>query len=993
MPKRKRQQAFTQASSRRNPGKVTSSSLLAKNPFEVRQNAKSKSTIIGRIKGSDRNMATARANQVSARQDTLLKEYKRRTGANHANEFKDARFTGDMGGGGGGGGAGVSEEDAALLRFQKLRTKQIRKESKFNLRDEDSETLTHGGMALADDLKNAFGPADADDPDQAGLNKEMVEQLHFGGGAAEARGGGTLEERRKSRREVMDEIIAKSKAYKAERQADKRTQEDVTDKLDAEFDDLQALLEMRPQKGAADAPPRPKLDAFDISTRTLGFEARARASDRTKSAEEEAEEEKAALEELERKRVARMKGEDGFFRDEGEEGGAGGGRGKGKKRGATTDDDLDGMNYKLDGDDGDSEDADDSSEAELASDSDEEEQESDLEEESEEEECVDEKGNPRRRRRVKPDADMASDSDDDRPEDPRRRKVYHQAGPGLGNSDGEEEEEMETRGDDGGNDAAAAEAADRALDEGAENSDADEEALVTRDAAAAAAEIPFIFRCPATLAQFVALLKRHSHSAADEQTIVDRICTCNSARLGPVNRTRMGTFVAVLLKRLRQVARRAPTAQNRTRADNLGVTIFKLAGELSQPAAAAFRAHLGELNSRTALSSGAPSAWPHSGDLAQLRLAASVFPATDYKHEVLTPAALLLGRLLLHAPVRNGGGPDGFGAHVRDLAAALLSCAALFQLVSEARRFAPEVLAFLGAFFAHVAPGGGPPADGAADVFVVRSAGRLGAACAPQLAWVREFGGKWKAPKKAAAKAKAKGAAALPKISLAWCASDGGDAAPDDAGEAAVALLGGALHLALHVATAYNAEPFDALPEALAPLTTALGALSEGFAPRSPELGALLARTLAKLRKTTAKVIGARKPLRLQVSAPVPIRSMAPRFEENYDHRRDLDPDKERAEIKKLKRELTRERRGAAKELRKDATFLAREQMKEQEERDAERKGELHANRVWLDQQDAGFNQMVRQGHALMEGGGRVEMSGGGSMKSTGKQRKKTIIR
>ena len=140
-------------------------------------------------------------------------------------------------------------------------------------------------------------------------------------------------------------------------------------------------------------------------------------------------------------------------------------------------------------------------------------------------------------------------------------------------------------------------------------------------------------------------------------------------------------------------------------------------------------------------------------------------------------------------------------------------------------------------------------------------------------------------------------------------------------------------------------------------------------------------------------MIEARRPLRLQVSAPVPIRSMAPRFEEHYDHRKDLDPDKERAEIKRLKRELHKERRGAAKELRKDAAFLEREKARETEERDAERKGELHANRVWLDQQDAGFNQMVRKGGALMEGGGRVALGGGGSMNSTGKQRKKTIIR
>ena len=52
-----------------------------------------------------------------------------------------------------------------------------------------------------------------------------------------------------------------------------------------------------------------------------------------------------------------------------------------------------------------------------------------------------------------------------------------------------------------------------------------------------------------------------------------------------------------------------------------------------------------------------------------------------------------------------------------------------------------------------------------------------------------------------------------------------------------------------------------------------------------------------------------RTPLRLQSlqKVAVPIRSQRPMFDENYIVKKDNDPDKERAELKSLKRKLKRE--------------------------------------------------------------------------------------
>ncbi|KAF2218044.1 hypothetical protein CERZMDRAFT_6600, partial [Cercospora zeae-maydis SCOH1-5] len=80
----------------------------------------------------------------------------------------------------------------------------------------------------------------------------------------------------------------------------------------------------------------------------------------------------------------------------------------------------------------------------------------------------------------------------------------------------------------------------------------------------------------------------------------------------------------------------------------------------------------------------------------------------------------------------------------------------------------------------------------------------------------------------------------------------------------------------------------------------------------------------------------ARRPLELHHHRPQPIRTSIPKFEENFNPDKHYDPDKERSEANKLKKEYKRERKGALRELRKDANFVAREQLRDKRERDAE---------------------------------------------------------
>lgn len=79
-----------------------------------------------------------------------------------------------------------------------------------------------------------------------------------------------------------------------------------------------------------------------------------------------------------------------------------------------------------------------------------------------------------------------------------------------------------------------------------------------------------------------------------------------------------------------------------------------------------------------------------------------------------------------------------------------------------------------------------------------------------------------------------------------------------------------------------------------------------------------------------------RRPLRLQAHKAIAIASYIPKFTSsgNSTYLRAQDPDRERAEASKLRREYKQERKGAIKELRKDAKFMAGVVHQQQQEKD-----------------------------------------------------------
>ncbi|KAF1959093.1 Nop14-like protein [Byssothecium circinans] len=95
-----------------------------------------------------------------------------------------------------------------------------------------------------------------------------------------------------------------------------------------------------------------------------------------------------------------------------------------------------------------------------------------------------------------------------------------------------------------------------------------------------------------------------------------------------------------------------------------------------------------------------------------------------------------------------------------------------------------------------------------------------------------------------------------------------------------------------------------------------------------------------------------RRPQVLHNHRALPIKSNIPKFEETFDPTKHYDPDKERAEAAKLRKEYRREKKGAMRELRKDANFIARERLREKKEKD--RKYEEKERRIIAEIQGEG---------------------------------------
>eukprot|EP00775_Hariotina_reticulata_P008705 gene8705-8886_t len=115
----------------------------------------------------------------------------------------------------------------------------------------------------------------------------------------------------------------------------------------------------------------------------------------------------------------------------------------------------------------------------------------------------------------------------------------------------------------------------------------------------------------------------------------------------------------------------------------------------------------------------------------------------------------------------------------------------------------------------------------------------------------------------------------------------------------------------------------DAAPEVLQPLLVAAAALA-GVQGLPPAAVVALDSLQQQMRDVTDRVVSVRLPLvqshRVKLIAP---KEYNPRYEADFSQHTDYDPDRQRAAARKLQRQVVKESRGAMRELRRDAVFMA----------------------------------------------------------------------
>ncbi len=551
------------------------------NPFDKFANSKKKHEVVNRrVKGEDRDVGRAKEKSLQKRAKRLEAEY---SSSKKSNAFVDKRF--------GETDANLSLEDKMFLRFQKERSSRLRNSSIFNLDalgDREEEVLTHKGQVLgaATVMDNDF----SDDEDYGNLDKEVVDNLHFGGLApAPARshygpqdGSGALAP--KTRAEMLAEIVMKSKLRKEEKREIRQQADEERDQLDAAFEDLvgtgdlafrpmgraakreetlelirkedeeaaAGLLKSKKEKGGDD------WNTYDTDMREMLYEGKHRATDRTKTDEELAVEARDKLQKAEEQRLRRMHGIEDPEEEDDDEGKNKGKRNRSKGKDSTGAGDDDDESGKKDRFGNDIETAQQAKDAQKAL----------------------------TRRRV---------TDDDIDGGPPLKKsgaewaMRHMGkrateGEDGGEDDGEDDDqdddeiqdeewewdELDDDDDDEGegvDEEGVAEEDDEEEDEEEEDEDEDGDGgdrILTKSPPTAITgapshdptipnpDMPMTLDCPVNIDQFDEMTERYVRSSVDMKALIDRVLTWNSVNLPPpaghANREKMHNFLSVLLR-------------------------------------------------------------------------------------------------------------------------------------------------------------------------------------------------------------------------------------------------------------------------------------------------------------------------------------------------------------------------------------------------------------------------------------------------------------
>ncbi|KAG6405565.1 hypothetical protein SASPL_133156 [Salvia splendens] len=197
-------------------------------------------------------------------------------------------------------------------------------------------------------------------------------------------------------------------------------------------------------------------------------------------------------------------------------------------------------------------------------------------------------------------------------------------------------------------------------------------------------ELPYTIKAPKSFEEFSALLENYS----DDQVVeaIRRIRTYNVIAVAAENRKKMQVFYGVLLQYFAVLASTKPL--NFKLLNMLVKPLMEMSTETPYFAAICARQRL--LRTRTLfcqdISKTGKNCWPSLKTLFFMRLwSIMIFPCSDFRHAVMTPAILLMSEYLMRCPITSG----------RDIAIGSFLCSMLLSVSRQSQKFCPEAITYL----------------------------------------------------------------------------------------------------------------------------------------------------------------------------------------------------------------------------------------------------------------------------------------------------------
>lgn len=462
-----------------------------------------------------------------------------------------------------------------------------------------------------------------------------------------------------------------------------------------------------------------------------------------------------------------------------------------------------------------------------------------------------------------------------------------------------------------------------------------------------------MFSVPTTLESLNDLIAKYAATGQDATTIIERIHRANSVRLDHRNTEKMQNFYDALLRRFILVGDAISISGNGGeelgRLEQLsGITrvLYAMTTDSPEMAAAVWSRRVGILQSAhekrlrdfEVMVDEEESPWPSSGVFLLLKALTVIFPVTDKRHDIVTPANLLLGEIISQTPVTS----------THDIILGVLFSALLLENGLEAKRVAPEALGFLASVIRLFSDSPGHCALPALDAATIL----------PDVQGLREA-------LKELTQTDGDEDSVIPPLRLEQ------DFAQGDASLVATALLGSTLKLIGKLFMEFEASlPDGSVSEMMGEVSDSLLTLKASNLTKS------LKRILTPLASGLAKATAAhRVPLRRRAgdaSEDKGIKSLAPRMEdpEKYTLSRDKGKKAKQAAVDRTRREYKREHKAFSRELRIDASFIESERRKQYQTKQDKERAKRNKNFAWLEGEQAAMNQQVAQGGGLLKGGG-----------------------